>query len=204
MNRPTLDRLTDQPTLTVEIDGEAYHFSEISIDARGRLQALIRELVQHPIAAISGQLDGLAERDRNRLLDRAYKDALRWPPRLENPEGFEILMTSERGQVAVIHEALRVHRPDTTYEDAERVYRRMDRGLANERTRATRAGELYDAEAIPKRIFMHLFGKDEHLDGGDSPKGPGPATTSRSTGHSSSGPASNGSRCGSGTSAGTP
>jgi hypothetical protein len=192
MNRPTLDKLTDHAAVDIEIGGRPYTFRELSVDALGRLQADIKRLCPSPVARIMPQLEGLPPRDRDKMLEFAYREAQAWPPVVGTAEGAAALLSTEPGQVAVLHEGLKASDPDTTLDEAAAVYRQLRRDAARQAKAARAAGRRYDGEGVAKRIFGVLF--DVEDSGDESPKGQGPgAAASPSTGPCFSGSASNGS-----------
>lgn len=142
----TLDQLTDAPQLIITIGDDAYMFSELPVAALGRLQAWIKQTVPHPIAALKPHLAGLDPEDRRVLLERAYDEALAWPPILGTPAGAQALLSNEAGQTEAFHEGLKVHQPETTRTQAARLYRAL----------------LRDADGSggkkAARIFAILFG----------------------------------------------
>lgn len=162
---PTLDQLTDAPQLTVPIAGHALQFSELTLAALGRLQAWIKQEIPHPIDAVKPHLAGLDPADRQALLDRAYDDARDWPPVLGTAAGAKALLEAEPGQIEAFHEGLLIHQPETTRDEARRLYKTLLRDAAG-------AGGRTAA-----RIFAVLFGAPdpERAEGG-LPKGPAAGT----------------------------
>ena len=150
--------LTDQPCLTIDIAGQTYRFSELPIEALGRLQAFIKAVVPHPVAALAGHLDGLDEADRRYLLEQARLEAKSWPPVIGTAEGSAVLLGSEAGQIETLYEGLRVHQPATTREFAKRIFRHLRKQSADDSLRAQRNGREYDGEGPARRIFAVLFG----------------------------------------------
>ena len=156
-----LDQLTDQPCLEIDIGGRTFRFSELPIEALGRLQAVIKTLVPHPIAALAGQLDGLCDLDRQYLLQQARIDAKSWPPVIGTADGAAALLGSESGQIETLYEGLRVHQPATTREEARRIFRLLRKQSARDSLKAQRDGREYDGEGPARRIFGTLFGLDD-------------------------------------------
>jgi hypothetical protein len=156
--KPSLDQLTDQPQIAVTIGGQVYRFSELSIAALGRLQALIKETMPHPVQALKGHLDGLAAADREFLLKEAYRDARSWPPVVGTAAGAAALLSSEPGQIAALYEGLLVHQPQITQADVVRIFRALRRDAAREAAAARQNGQEYDGEGTARRIFAALFG----------------------------------------------
>ena len=211
MSNLTLDQQIDRrpddeprpaphPQLRVAVGGREYEFAEIDLYSNAHLQAVIKEIVPHPVRHIARDLDGLCDRDRDRLLDRAYRDAMRWPPEIGSPEGSDALTNSNVGRIAVLWEGIKTCNPTATREDAIRLHEDLRKETSRELATATRAGVLYKGNTKLREIFRCIFGAEPD----DGPKASGPASGAvRANGPSSSGPASNGSGSGSGRSAGT-
>jgi hypothetical protein len=211
MSKPTLDQLIDRrpadaprqkphPQLRMAIGGQTYLFSEIETYENAALQAIIRETCPNPLEVVKQHIDGLPAHLQERLLDQAYRDALHWPPKIGTLEASRALLGSERGQVITLYEGLQVHHPETTREDASRIFHQLKRDARAEWKAATAEGKLYDRDAKFMKILACMFGNGDD----DAPKGPGPEAASRSNGPSSSDSASNGSACGNGRSGDTP
>lgn len=168
---PTLDALADEPTpqFVVEVEGRSYSFSEVPLASLARLQAIVKEVVPHPVDAIAPRLQALAEADRRYLLDRAYDEARYWPPRAGTMAFSLALLGSPEGQVAALLEGLRVHRPDATPADADRLYQALERDAAA-RSRAKAPDDRKVA-----RIFATIFGTYRPEDDRDAPKSGGGA-----------------------------
>lgn len=162
-----LDRLTDQHCLEIDIGGQVFRFSELPIEALGRLQAVIKTLVPHPVGALSGHLDGLCDADRQYLLQQAWIEAKSWPPVIGTAAGAAALLGSEPGQIETLYEGLRVHQPAITKEEARQIYRLLRRQSASDSRKAQQQGREYDGEGPARRIFGTLFGLDESDEAGD-------------------------------------
>jgi hypothetical protein len=201
MSNLTLDQMIDRrpadgprqvphPQLRIAAGGREYEFSEIDLYGNAELQAVIKEIVPHPVRAIAPHLEGLPDRDRDRLLDRAYRDAMHWPPEIGSPEGSDALSNSNAGRIAVLWEGLKACDPGATREDAVRLHEDLRKESSREMAAATRAGELYEGNKKLRDIFRCIFGAEPD----DGPKASGPGSPAgRANGPSSSGPASNGS-----------
>jgi len=157
----TLDQLTDAPQLTVSIGGRFYQFSELPLDALGRLQAWIKQAVPNPIDAVKPHLAGLNPEDRRALLDRAYDDALSWPPILGTAAGAKALLSGEPGQTEAFCEGLSIHQPQISRAEAVRLYKTLLRDAARDRSAARTAA----------RIFAVLFGAPDPERAGGSGTG---------------------------------
>ena len=169
-NRPTLDTMLDHPRLTVEVEGVVYRFSELPLEAMARIQAWIRTNVPHPLDALKGRLDGLDPEDRRYLLDRAYDAAQEWPPRVGTKAAGEVLAQSMAARLVVFLEGLRVHQPNATEADAQRLHDALIRG-----------SDRADGIRTAKRILQVLHGVEDdepddddqagdQADGGPAPK----------------------------------
>ncbi len=117
---------TDQP-ISIDLDGESYGFSELSIEGLGRLQAWIKRASPHPIEAVKPHLKGLEPADRAALLADARRAAESWPPEIGTGAAAQVLLGREEGRVETLWEALKVHQPQTTREAAARLARRLRR-----------------------------------------------------------------------------
>lgn len=162
-----LSTLNGRSESTVRIDGRDYQFSELPIASLADLQDWIRARTPHPIDAIKPHLDGLTADERMTLLREARDDARRWPPIVGTPDGAAALMSSQDGQIETIYVGLRVHQPETTRDEARRLYRAMLRDR--------------DDQAVA-RIVAVMFGYpfvDDPPEGGPKKDD---APTSRSTG----------------------
>lgn len=162
-----LSTLNGRSELTVRIDGRDYQFAELPIASLADLQDWIRARTPHPIDAIKPHLDGLTAEERMTLLREARDDAKRWPPIVGTPDGASVLMSTQDGQIETIYVGLRVLQPETTRDEARRLYRAMLRDR--------------DDQAVA-RIVSVMFGyplADDASEGGPK-KGADP--TNRSTG----------------------
>ena len=95
----SLAELTDQPELTVSIGGTEYHFSELTLECKGKLQAFIKSKVPHPVEAIKPHLEGLSQEDRRYLISQAREDAQSWPPDVESVKGKTALLGTDSWQL---------------------------------------------------------------------------------------------------------
>ncbi len=157
----TLDQLTDLPQLELPIGGKLYRFSELPVEALGRLQAIIKRTVPHPVAALAGHLDGLAEADRQYVLEQARAESWRWPPVVGTAAGAAALLGTEEGQIEALYEGLQVHQPETSRAVAVRIFRLLRTDSAAAAKAAKAAGRKYDGEGPARRIFAALFGLDD-------------------------------------------
>lgn len=155
---PTLDRLAGQPELSLEINGRRYHFSELPIESLARLQSWVKDHVPNPLEAVKPLLGGLPAEDRQYLLDQARRDALGWPPVIGTAAGAAALLSTEPGQIEALHVGLAVHQPETTPEEARRIFRVLSKDARKEAKRAKRDGRNYDGEGSARDIFAVLFG----------------------------------------------
>ena len=168
-----LTKLTGYPELVVEVDGEAYGFSELPIDKIARLQSYLNQITPHPLDSLKGRLDGLTSEDRQFLLERARKDSLAWPPRIGTAEGAAALLGHAEGQLEAFFVGVSIHQSSTTRDEAAKLLKRLGR----------QAG----GEGLATRIFKVLFGLDPNDDPETPPNRGGPRPTPASTGGSSSG-----------------
>lgn len=122
-----LTQLTGAPELVVTIAGEEYGFSELTLDALGRLQSWIRAHTPDPWEDAKRRVRGLPDAVAASILDSARKEALKWPPKVKTPDGTRVLLADDEGQVEVFFEALRVHRPGTTREEAREICHALNR-----------------------------------------------------------------------------
>lgn len=161
---------TDQPA-RVEIAGVAYGFSELPIEALGRLQQWIKDHHPNPMEVIKPHLDGFAAADRAEIIRQARQEAASWPPQVGTGRGAQALLGDEAGQREAFYEGLRVHQPNTTRKQADRLFRELGREAA--RAKAGGAPDVV-AERSIARIFGILFGADDDpLDGeGEGDGGP--------------------------------
>jgi hypothetical protein len=140
---------TDQPTEVI-VAGKTYLFSELTIEAMGRLQAWIKANVPHPLKALQGQLDGFSAEDRATLLDQARKEAAHWPPSIGTPAAAQALASSREGMAEVIYEGLRGANPEAPRDSAISILKSIRRD-----------------EAKSREVFGIIYGLDE---GDDAPK----------------------------------
>jgi hypothetical protein len=186
------------PEITERIGGLEFKFSELPFTAMLRLQSWIRANTPHPVESIAGHLDGLADADRIRMLDKAQELAMHWPPEIGTLDGAQALLGSEAGQVEAFREGLSVHHGDVSTDEAWRIYRTLKRDIA----RDTRKGGWAAQKAGDRvrRIYGVLFGSDD--DGRGLPKDP--AAADASDGMYLSAAANGNSGCASGSGAATP
>jgi hypothetical protein len=166
-----LSHLTDQPQLRLTICGRAYRFSELPLEALGRLQEWLKANHKHPLDDIKPHLSGLSDTDRAAVLEAARKEGRNWPPQIGTAAGSAALLSSEPGQVEAVYEGLLVHQPELSREAAARVYRQLRKEAGAAAKAAKRAGREYDGEGTAHRIFAVLFGLDDPSDEYDLPKG---------------------------------
>jgi hypothetical protein len=154
----TLNSLSGDPELTVKIAGQDYHFSELTLGSKSRLQVWIRNNVPDPMESVKPALEGLAPEDRQYLLNEARKERLGWPPDISTGKGRGALLSSEGGQQELLFEALQIHHPEMTREGSFKIYRLIEKEK--------------DGADIIKRIYaciLHLVLPEE---GDDSPPFP--------------------------------
>ncbi len=150
-----------KPELVLTIGGEEYGFSELRPEQVDRLAGWIKARKRHPLEVLKDpNIDALTEKERDRLFTRAMEKLEAWPPRLATlPEQAE-LMATRAGQVELMHEALMVHRPDTTREEAERIYRQLDAETEADIDAAREREEKVNLEDVPfSWIFQTAFGR---------------------------------------------
>ena len=157
----TLTELADAPELSVTIGGHLFHFSELRLEQLGRLQAFINRTVpdpwQHARSRVAGLPDGVAAA----VLENARQESLRWPPQLGTGAGAVALLSTDEGQVLALHEALQVHQPAMTLDDARAVFKAMRKDTAAEMRKAKAEGRVYKGEGVARRIFAVAFGQDD-------------------------------------------
>lgn len=166
----TLDQLTDEPQLSIGIGGRLYRFSELPIEGLGRLQAWLKANCVHPVTALKDHLDGLPDRDRERLLEAARREGRDWPPQVGTAAGAAALLGTEPGQIEALYEGLRVHQPETSRELAVRIFRQLRRDAGKLAAAARKEGREYDGEGPARLIFATLFGLEDPDDELDLPK----------------------------------
>lgn len=118
-----LDVFAGLPAYRTTIGGRTFQFGELSLSALAALQAWVRAHVPHPLEAVKPHLAGLDPADRAALLEQARRDGLRWPPKVGTGEGAAALLGDEEGQAETLYHALLTHQPETTREQARRLYR---------------------------------------------------------------------------------
>lgn len=182
-NELHLDRLLDAPILTVAIGGRKLQFSEFPIASLARLQSWLRANVPNPIAAIAPHLEGLPAAERERLLDKAYDEARRWPPDVGSPAASLALMKTLPGQLEVFYEGVRVHQPEIARDESDRIYRLLERRLKKAVAEARRKGEKAVDDGDGGRIMAVLFGYDGLEEGFEPPKAQAADDPTNSTGN---------------------
>jgi hypothetical protein len=180
MSDERLDTRLDGPSLILEIEGREYRFGELDVDRRAGLQAYLRRAVPHPLDSIKAHLDGFSESAQAVLLENARQDAKKWPPNIDTGAGRTALLADDLGQIEALHVGMSMHHPGATREDAERLYKALDRDA--------RRGQKTIA-----RIYCVMFGRGDPEVEDPVPKSSGPDRTRASIGAGSSAPASNGS-----------
>lgn len=152
MSNLNLADLTDQSQLNVSIGGQDYQFSELTLDAKGRLQAWLHRNVPNPVEAIKDDLDGIDPEIAFRLLNEARKERQHWPPDIESGAGKIALLSSEPGQIEVLWEGLKTQQPDITRPRAYKVFM----ALKQESAKVSRKGG--NGERKIQSIFAAIFG----------------------------------------------
>ena len=171
MSRPTLTltELADAPELSVEIGGHLLHFSELPLERLARLQAFIARTVPDPWRHAREKAAGLPDGVAAVLLENARQESLRWPPQLGTAAGAVALLSTDEGQMEALFEALQVHQPATTRDDARAVWKLMRKDSAARMRRARAEGRAYRGEGLARRIFAVAFGQDDpDLDDGEA------------------------------------
>ncbi len=163
MSRPTLTltELADAPELSVTIGGQLFHFSELPLERLARLQSYINRTVPDPWQHARERAAGLPDAVAAALLENARQESLRWPPQLGTAAGAVALLSTDAGQLEALHEALQVHQPGITRDDARAVFRLMRKDSAARMREARRAGRAYQGEGVARRIFAVAFGQDD-------------------------------------------
>ncbi len=118
-----LDEHLDGPELTIAIAGKDYHFSELPLGHKAKLQAWIRAHVPDPMEACKAVLEGLDKDERLHLLNEARKERANWPPDIDTAAGQTALLSAAPGQREALYVGLTVHQPDMTRHHATRLYR---------------------------------------------------------------------------------
>lgn len=162
---------TDQPA-RVEIAGEVYGFSELPIEALGRLQQWVKDHHPNPLEVIRPHLAGFSAADRAEMIRQARQEAATWPPQVGTGRGTQALLGEEAGQREAFYEGLRVHQPGTTRRQADRLFRELGRAAARSKARGMPDAV---AERTIARIFGVLFGADDDPLGGEGAEAEGEA-----------------------------
>ena len=202
MSTPSLSELLDGQTFTVRIGGRDYGFSEVPVSSLLALEEWIRANTPHPIESIKPHLAGLEPEERRRLLEDARQDALSWPPRIGTSAGAAALLGSgDMGQIETLYYGLLVHHPDATRDHARGLYRKLKLAMRREVAKAP------DGESpTVRRLYAAIFGMLDE-EGEPAAAIPKEGTAGRNGacgGIYSSGAASNGSACASGSTVATP
>jgi hypothetical protein len=128
----------DTPIL-IELAGQEYGFSELFLEDWAHLDAWLKRTHPHPLEVIKPYLDGLTPEERKPLIDGAMERGRDWPPKLLTGEGLALLFSDLAGQIEALFVALRLHQPQVTRRDAQRLHRdvlragqvdRMNKALA--------------------------------------------------------------------------
>jgi hypothetical protein len=123
----SLNSLAGDPELTVQIAGQDYHFSELTLGSKSRLQVWLRDNTPDPMESVKASLGGLALEDRQYLLNEASKERLAWPPEISTPKGRIAIMSGDSAQHELLFEGLLNHHPEMTRVGAFRVYRLIEK-----------------------------------------------------------------------------
>ena len=148
-----LNALAGDPELTVKIAGQDYHFSELTLGSKSRLQVWLRDNTPDPMESVKASIEGLAPEDRQYLLNEARKDRLAWPPEISTMKGRLALLSSDMGQNELLFEGLQIHHPEMTRAGAFKVYR----GLEREPDGKAKIAKIY-------ATLLHLVLPDEDED----------------------------------------
>ena len=164
MERPlsmnNLTALTDGPQLSVPIGRVEYRFSELPITHLKQLQTWLERAYPHPIEAIKKHLPGLPDEVQFKLLEKAREEARNWPPQISTFSGVSALVSGEAGQLEAFRVGLTVHQPQTTEQEARKLFRNLER-------EARKTGN----ERVVARIYACLFGMpDPHYEDESAPK----------------------------------
>lgn len=147
-----LAEFTDQPELVVTVAGQELRFSELTLEAKGRLQAWLHRNVPNPVEAIKDDLEGLDADMRFRLLNEARKERQYWPPDIESSAGKIALLSTEPGQIEVLWEGLKTQQPDITRPRAYKIFM----ALKQESAKVSRQGG--NGERKIQTVFATIFG----------------------------------------------
>jgi hypothetical protein len=153
MRNISLSELTDGYTLSLCLEGQEYHFSELPIAALGRLQAFIERELPNPFDVIKTRLAGLEPEDRRYLLNEARKESVNWPPSIQSREGKTAILEFEPGQIEVLYECFQVHHPEMTRDRVKVLYYRLLKEVAFQSRRARKEGREYNGESDIQRIY---------------------------------------------------
>lgn len=148
----------DEPTLSVTIAGREYHFSELPLAQKAKLQSWIQRKVPNPMEAIKPHLDGLDPSDRIELLDRARKELKDWPPDIERTEGRMVIAQSDEGHIQLFIQALSVHHPTISPEEAERIWAAFKREGSEQASKLKEGWRKSEAARAAAKIFAISFG----------------------------------------------
>jgi hypothetical protein len=143
---------TDQPELVVTVAGQELRFSELTLEAKGRLQAWLHRNVPNPVEAIKDDLEGINPEIAFRLLNEARKERKNWPPDIESGAGKIALLSTEPGQIEVLWEGLKTQQPDITRPRAYKIFM----ALKQESAKVARRGK--NGERKIQEIFAAIFG----------------------------------------------
>ena len=116
-----LVRQARRPELRIDLGGQTYAFSELTIGDLADLQAWIAASTPPPLPDIDDHIDEIWPGFRDRLMKHANVVMSKWPPQIGTPAAAAIFDTT-RGQTELFHRALLIHQPGATCEEARAVW----------------------------------------------------------------------------------
>lgn len=100
-----IDRLANIGT-EVEVAGKSVRVQQITFRNQGELQAVIRKLQPRPLDTLKQIKSSLDPRYAGEVVLGLVKSDAFWPAPVASPEGIQILLGSEEGQMALLKAAL--------------------------------------------------------------------------------------------------
>lgn len=162
-----LASLTGRRTVPLVVGGETYQVHPLSLDDLGQLQAWVDAQFDDPIEVASAALGrGLTRAQEQHLLSEALKLACQPRAKIGTPEG-DALLRSVDGIKQLLVLAIRKGRPNFTLEQASAIF------------------EALSAEQIA--LAMSGSGLETAMEGPESPKPGGTATSPTATADGSTG-----------------